>query len=75
MYDNLYVTLVDMETIEQQLIRLEEKIDAVYASAEKTRKYVLWMVVGSILMVVLPIVLALIALPMLLDTVGTMYQI
>jgi hypothetical protein len=64
-----------METTEQQLIRLEEKIDAVYASVEKTRKYVLWMVIGSVLMVVLPVILALMALPMLLSTVGTMYQI
>ncbi len=64
-----------METTEQQLIRLEEKIDAVYVSTEKTRQYILWMLIGSVLMIVLPIILALLALPMLLDTVGSMYQI
>ncbi len=64
-----------METTEQQLIRLEEKIDAVYVSTEKTRQYILWMLIGSVLMIVLPIILALLALPLLLDTVGSMYQI
>ncbi len=64
-----------METTEQQLIRLEEKIDAVYASTEKTRKYILWMLIGSVAIIVLPILLGALALPALLDTVGSMYQI
>lgn len=64
-----------METQEEQLARLEEKIDAVYKSTEKSRKYLLGMLIGSLLMIVLPIILAVLALPMLLSTVSGMYQI
>jgi len=64
-----------IETAEDHLNRLEDKIDAVYRSVEKTRKYLLIMLVGSILMVVLPLLLAGILLPMALSTFGNMYQI
>ncbi len=64
-----------METPEQQLARLEEKIDAVYASVEKSRKYILTMVVITIITIVLPIILAIFILPSALNSVSTMYGI
>ncbi len=64
-----------METNEAQFARLEEKIDAVYASVEKSRKYLLTMVIVTLITVALPLIIAAIALPMVMSTVGSMYQI
>lgn len=64
-----------MEKIEENLIRLEEKIDAVYASVEKARKYLLITLIVTVVTIVLPIIIALIMIPMALSTFGTMYQI
>ncbi len=64
-----------METQEERLDRLEQKIDAIYKSTEKSRKYLLTMLIGTVVMVVLPLILAAVLLPMMLSTVGTMYGI
>jgi len=64
-----------MEKIEEDLIRLEEKIDAVYASMEKVKKYLLTTLIITVVTIVLPIIIALIMIPMALSTFGTMYQI
>jgi uncharacterized protein YqhQ len=64
-----------METQEERLNRLEDKIDAIYKSTEKSRKYLLTMLIGTAIMVVLPLILAGILLPMMLSTVGSMYGI
>ncbi len=66
---------MDTETNEAQFARLEEKIDAVYASVEKSRKYLLTMVIVTLVTIALPIIIAAIALPMVMSTVGSMYQI
>lgn len=64
-----------METSEEQHIRLEEKIDAVYASVEKVRKYLLTTLIVTVITIVLPIILALFMVPMALSTFRNMYQI
>jgi hypothetical protein len=64
-----------METQEETLARLEEKIDAVYASSEKSRKYLLTILIGSVLMVILPILIAALMIPFALDTFSSMYAI
>jgi len=64
-----------MNPQEEQLARLEQKIDAIYTSTEKSRKYLLTMLIASVLMVVLPLILATIALPILMSTLGGIYQI
>lgn len=46
-----------------RLDALEKKIDATYLSAEKTRKYILGMVVATVVTVVLPIVGLMLAVP------------
>lgn len=66
---------MDTETNEAQFARLEEKIDAVYASVEKSRKYLLTMVIVTLVTIALPIIIAAIALPMVMSTIGGMYQI
>ena len=64
-----------METQEETLKRLEDKIDAVYSSVEKSRKYLLTMLIATVLMVVLPLILAGVVLPMALNSLGQIYGI
>ncbi len=64
-----------METSEQNLARLEEKIDAVYVSVEKSRKYILTMVIITIVTIALPILLGALILPSALESVGNMYGV
>ncbi len=46
-----------METQEEILSRLERKIDAVYTSTEKSRKYLLTILIATVVMVILPLIL------------------
>ncbi len=64
-----------MESNETELARLEDKIDAVYASVEKSRKYLLTMVIVTLITIALPLIIAAIAVPMVMNTMGSMYQI
>ncbi len=64
-----------MNPHEEQLARVEQKIDAMFVSVEKTRKYLLTMLIATVVMVVLPILIAVIALPLMMSTVGNMYGI
>lgn len=49
--------------LNQRLALLEEKIDKVYISAEKTRKYFLWTAIATVVMFVLPAIGLLFAIP------------
>ncbi len=42
------------QELKNKITELEAKIDAIYISVEKTRKYILWTVIVTILMFVLP---------------------
>lgn len=64
-----------METPEEQMARLEEKIDAVYVSTEKVRKYLLTTLIVTVVTIVLPIIIAIFAIPAAIDTFGSMYQL
>ncbi len=64
-----------MESPEAQLAHLEDKIDAVYASVEKSRKYLLTMLIVTLVTIALPLIIAAIAVPMVMNTMGSMYQI
>lgn len=52
---------------------LEEKIDAIYKSVEKTRKYFLVTLIVSIAVIVLPMIGLVFIAPSLMDT-ATEYQ-
>ncbi len=54
--------------ISQRLDALEKKIDAVYVSAEKTRKYFLTVVVVSAVAFALPLIGLFFAIPSFLST-------
>jgi len=49
--------------IDRRLADLEEKINSIYVSVEKTRKYFLWTMIITIALVVLPIIGLVFALP------------
>jgi hypothetical protein len=46
---------MDDTSIETKLAALEGKIDAIYTSVEKTRKYFLWTLIITLAVVVLPL--------------------
>lgn len=52
-----------MENIEVKLQNLEKKIDAVYISVEKTRKYFLWATIITIALFILPLIGLIFAIP------------
>ena len=47
----------------QKLTELEQKIDAIYASVEKTRKYFKWTMIITVALFVLPLIGLLFAIP------------
>ncbi len=59
--------------MEQELLtRLEAqdaKLDAIYTSVEKTRRYFLWTLIISVAMIVLPLVGLVVAVPLMLQNV------
>ncbi len=59
--------LCPMDT-EQRLATLEQKIDAIYVSVEKTRTYFKWTMIGTVAMFVLPLILAVVAVPAFLSS-------
>ncbi len=62
-----------MEIQEEQLTRIEQKIDATYVAAEKTRKYILTMLVVTLITIALPLLAAVVMVPMLMSSLGSAY--
>lgn len=60
--------------IQQKLKEQEEKLDKIYASVEKTRKYFLGIIWLSILMVILPIIGMLFIVPTLLNSYSNLFN-
>ena len=58
----VYTLPMDQET-SQRLSVLEEKIEKIFVSVEKTRKYFLWTLIISVVLVVLPAIGLLFAVP------------
>lgn len=68
----MYNIIMDNEI----LIKFEEqdkKLDAIYKSVEKTRKYFLWTLIVSVATVVLPIIGLMIMIPWMLKTLTSAY--
>ena len=61
------------EVILQKLTEQEKKIEAIYVSVEKTRKYFLWTLIISVGVVVLPLVGLMFAIPFFLSTLSSAY--
>ena len=50
---------------------LEKKIDATFESAEKTRKYFLWTLIGTFVTFVLPLIALVFAIPQFMSLYGS----
>jgi hypothetical protein len=64
--------------MEQEILKkLEEqqkKIDAIYISVEKTRKYFLWTLIATVVMFVLPIVGLIVVIPFFMSAINSAYS-
>ncbi len=49
--------------MEQKIIELEQKIDKIYISVEKTRKYFLWTGIITAAVIILPLIAMMFVLP------------
>jgi len=54
----------------KRIDEIEKKIDAVYASAEKTRKYFFWTLIISIAVIILPLIALIFLIPYFLQTIN-----
>ena len=63
-----------MEPSEQKLTALEAKIDAIFVSVEKTRKYFKWTMIITVALFVLPLIGLLFAIPAFLSSYGSTFQ-
>lgn len=57
--------------IENRLAELEAKIDKVYASSERMRKYFLWTLIVTIVIVVIPLLILPFAVSSFLGNINT----
>jgi len=53
---------------------LKEKLDAIYKSVEKTRKYFLWNFIATIVIFVVPLISLAIIIPWFLKILTSTYQ-
>ena len=63
------------EEIFRNLEEQDKKLDAIYKSAEKTRKYFLWTLIVSIIVIILPLVGLMFVVPQFLGTFKVLYII
>ncbi|MEI7749772.1 MAG: hypothetical protein WCJ25_02110 [Candidatus Moraniibacteriota bacterium] len=63
------------EDIKSRLDAQDKKLDAIYVSVEKTRKYFLWTLVATIIAFILPIIGIAIILPMVFGPLMSAYSI
>lgn len=54
--------------MEERIESIEKKIDAIYVSVEKTRKYFLWTFVATLVLFFLPLFGLIFAIPVVLNT-------
>jgi len=52
----------------QKMADMERKIDAIYVSVEKTRKYIFWTVVVTVVLFVVPLLGLVFAVPSFIST-------
>ena len=56
------------QELRQKIEMLEKKIDAIYVSVEKTRKYILWTVIVTVVLFVLPAIGLVFVIPQFIST-------
>lgn len=58
---------MEEKKLDQLIAEQGEKIDAIYRSVEKTRKYFLWMLIATAAFLVLPLIGLMIVIPQVLS--------
>ena len=61
------------QELEQRLSAQENKLNQIYLSVEKTRKYFLWTLIITVVTIVLPLVALAFVLPWFMDTMMNAY--
>jgi hypothetical protein len=61
-----------MDPVQAKLAELEKKIDALYASAEQTRKYFLWTGIITLAVILLPLLFLPFVISQLMSVYGDM---
>jgi len=62
------------DSVREQIEENARRLDAIYESVEKTRKYFMVSMIVSIAMVVIPLIAAVILIPMFLDSYLGQFQ-
>jgi len=60
---------------EQQHKEMQEKLDRIFESTEKTRKYILALLIMTVVVFVLPLILMLFVLPSVLQSLTDIYSL
>lgn len=71
---NHFKNAMDQELL-QKLTEQDKKLEQIYQSVEKTRKYFLWTLVATLVTFVLPIIGLMFAVPFFLNTLSSAYGI
>lgn len=61
------------QELAKQLASQDEKLERIYQSVEKTRRYFLWTMVATVVTFVLPLVGLIFAVPFFLSTLSSAY--
>ena len=59
------------EEIQKQIAALDGKLDDIYRSVEKTRKYFLWTLAATVIAFILPLIGLMVAIPQFLSLYGS----
>lgn len=59
----------------QKLQAQDEKLERIYQSVEKTRKYFLWTLIATVVTFVLPLIGLMFAMPFFMSTLSSAYGI
>ena len=62
------------QDILQKLTEQDKKIDLIYSSVEKTRKYFLWTLIISVGAILLPLIAMIALIPWLMNTLSSAYS-
>lgn len=63
---------MNIEEIEKRLAEQRILIEKIYDSVEKTRKYFMWSLIITVFFLVVPLVIAVIAVPFLLTSISSL---
>ena len=59
----------------QKLEAQDKKLDAIYISAEKTRKYILWTGIITVVTIVVPLIILAFIIPWFLSVMSSAYSL